>query len=87
MPLFINMDVWKHILLKKWWIFPILKVSNKQSILEVLYVVYIFITSVQQKVWITMIYSSCVTASVLKNKSADVSIIFERLQNCVIHKI
>jgi hypothetical protein len=28
--LFINMDVWQHILLQKWWIFPILTVSNKQ---------------------------------------------------------
>jgi hypothetical protein len=30
MRLFINMDVWQHILLQKWWIFPILTVSNKQ---------------------------------------------------------
>jgi hypothetical protein len=54
--------------------------------LEVLYVVYIIITSVYQKFWINMINSS-LSYSVWKNKSAEVSIIFERIQNCVIHKI
>jgi hypothetical protein len=29
---FINMDVWQHILLQKWWIFLILTVSNKQQL-------------------------------------------------------
>jgi hypothetical protein len=55
MRLFINMDVWQHILLQKWWIFPILTVrTNNNSILEVLYVVYIIITSVHQKFWINI---------------------------------
>jgi hypothetical protein len=45
------------------WIFPILTVSNRQnSILEVLYVVYIIII-VHQKVWVNMINSSWVTVS------------------------
>jgi hypothetical protein len=56
--LFINIDVWQHILLQKWWIFPILTVSNEQFILKVLYVVYTIITSVHQKFWINMINSS-----------------------------
>jgi hypothetical protein len=32
MRLFINMDVWQHILLQKWWIFPILTVSIRQQL-------------------------------------------------------
>jgi hypothetical protein len=44
----------------------------------------IIITSVHQKVWINMILKFLLSYSVLKNKSADVSIIFERLQNCAI---
>jgi hypothetical protein len=49
------------------------------TILDVLYVVYIIITSVHQpKFWLNRINSSWV--SVLENKSADVSITFKRLQ-------
>ena len=45
-----------------------------------MYIINIIITSVHQKFWINMILKFFLSYSVLKNKSADVSIIFERLQ-------
>jgi hypothetical protein len=53
MRLFINMDVWQHIDYKSDGSFPFWRlVTNNNSLLEVLYVVYIIITSVHQKFWI-----------------------------------
>jgi hypothetical protein len=53
-----------------------------ELLMSILNVVYIIITSVHQKFWINRINFS------LENKSADVSIIFERLQKlCCIQNL